>query len=641
MKIAVLVAGVRFESQKKIIDGILENAIHDGTDVYIFTCDAWTYSTSFYNTGETAIYKLPNFKDYDGIILHGDTICDSEVMRQVVEEIYESGVPCVSLNIRHKGMLYVGMENENGITQIVNHLIQVHNARRVNFISGPVENADAIGRLKAFRKAMQDNGISVEEDRIFYGDYHPESGKNAVEYFSGSQLQFPDAIVAANDEMALGAFYELSDRGYRVPEDVMITGYDNTFVGKNHYPKITSVNRPEVQLGRRAYDMIKDYISGKEVKEKELICYPVFTESCGCKDQIVEDVIDIRTKYVKEKIDITTYSEIIKSSSADLTGAVTFEQLLEKVRKYTEMMEIDEFYLCMCVVEEAFRTEVLQKINTEGNMPDLTTYTPEICIPIAYKKGQFSQYGRFSVTELLPQEYKEKEEGNFYTVIPIHYQERCYGYCVLKNTRVMIDSELFHMFIMNIDNALENLRKQNMLNAMVERLNRMWVYDTLTGVYNRAGFFKYAPNIIHEAYGKNSNLFVLFLDLDGLKSVNDRFGHDEGDSLIKAMASVLSQVHRHGELLMRYGGDEFVILSQGFSSEKAEDYVEQIKAGIESYNALSDHPYKLEASMGYSIICPKENMDIEALIETADQEMYKTKKEKKRRKKEEAGQKKK
>ena len=188
MKIAVLVAGVRFESQKKIIDGILENAIHDGTDVYIFTCDAWTYSTSFYNTGETAIYKLPNFKDYDGIILHGDTICDSEVMRQVVEEIYESGVPCVSLNIRHKGMLYVGMENENGITQIVNHLIQVHNARRVNFISGPVENADAIGRLKAFRKAMQDNGISVEEDRIFYGDYHPV--KMQLNIFLGRSCNF-------------------------------------------------------------------------------------------------------------------------------------------------------------------------------------------------------------------------------------------------------------------------------------------------------------------------------------------------------------------------------------------------------------------------------------------------------------------
>ena len=636
MKIAVLVAGVRFDSQRRIINGILEDAVQDGTDVYIFTCDAWTYSTSYYNKGETAIFKLPNFEDYDGIILHGDTISDKEVMKQVVDDIYRSGVPCVSLNIKYDGMLYAGMENANGITEIVNHLIQAHHAKRLNFISGPVGNVDAMGRLDAFKKAMKDNGLSVEKERIYYGDYHPESGKNAVDHFYQSDLEFPDAIVAANDEMALGAFYQLQELGYRVPEEVKLTGYDNTFVGRNHYPKLTSVKRPELELGRRAYSMLKDYISGKNVDEEELICHPVFTESCGCKDKVKEDVMDIRRRYVKEKLDVTTYSEIIKASSADLTGAMTFEQLLEKIRKYAEMMELKEFYLCMCIVEEPVGGEVLQKINTEMNMPDLTTYAKEICIPIIYRNGQFSQHGRFNVTELLPKEYTGKEEGNFYTVMPVHYQERCYGYCVLGNSRLMIDSELFHMFLMNIDNALENLRKQNMLNAMVERLNRMWVYDTLTGVFNRAGFFKFAPNLIREACRKGNDLFVLFLDLDGLKSVNDKYGHDEGDAFIKAMANVLSQVHRHGELLMRYGGDEFVVLSQGFTHETAEEYIAKIEAGIDDYNERSNHPYLLDASIGYSIMSPEEDLDLEAFIEEADQEMYKVKKEKKRKKQEAA-----
>ena len=183
MKIAVLVAGMRFDSQQKIMNGILEDAIQDGTDVYIFTCDAWTYSNWYYNKGETAIFKLPNFADYDGIILHGDTICDKDVMRQVVDDIYKSKVPCVSLNVKYDGMLYAGMENANGITQIVNHLIKVHRVKRINFISGPEENADAAGRLKAFKRAMKNNGLSVEKERIYYGDYHPESGKMLLNIF--------------------------------------------------------------------------------------------------------------------------------------------------------------------------------------------------------------------------------------------------------------------------------------------------------------------------------------------------------------------------------------------------------------------------------------------------------------------------
>lgn len=636
MKIAVLVAGMRFDSQRRIINGIMEKAVLDGTDVYIFTCDAWTYSTSYYNKGEAAIFKLPDFQDYDGVILHGDTINDKDVMKKVVSAIQRSGVPCVSLNLRFGGMHYIGMENAFGITEIVNHLIKKHGAERLAFISGPKENADATGRLKAFRQAMADNDMTVYKERIYYGDYHPESGKDAVAYFSESKLKFPDAIIAANDEMALGAFYELLQRGYEVPRDVLLTGYDHAFAGKNHYPKITSVKRPELELGRRSYDMLMDCIAGKEVQEEDLLCTPVFTESCGCDDKVEEDSTSIRKRYVKEKLHVTTYSEIIKSSSADFTGAMTYENILEKIRKYVKMMEIEEFYLCMCIREEAFGGEVMSKINTEASMPDITSYSEEICIPIVYRDGIFSQHGRFKAKELLPKEYTEGEKGGFYTVIPVHYQERCYGYCILKNSRLMLDSELFHMFIMNIDNALENIRKQNMLNSMVERLNRMWVYDTLTGIFNRAGFFKFAPNVINEARRKGNDLFVFFLDLDGLKSVNDKYGHDEGDAFIKAMANVLSQVHRHGELLMRYGGDEFVVLSQGFTHEDAKGYMKQVELGIEKYNASSNHPYTLEASMGYSIMAPTENLDLEAFIETADQEMYKSKNEKKRKRREAA-----
>ena len=356
----------------------------------------------------------------------------------------------------------------------------------------------------------------------------------------------------------------------------------------------------------------------------------MLTEYIG-QDKVKERSMDLRERYVREKLHATTYSEIIRSSSADFTGAVTFEELLEKVRMYLRMIDIKEFYLCMCTNDMHIDGEVMSQLNTEAVLPDVATYTEEMNIPLAYRNGEFLEYGNFPAKDLLPKAWIGEKRGDFYTIIPLHYQKRCYGYCVLCNSRLMLDSELFHLFIMNINNALENLRKQTMLNTMVERLNRMWVYDTLTGVYNRAGFFKFAPNIIKEAYDKKNDLFVLFLDLDGLKTVNDKYGHDEGDVFIKAMASVLNQVHRHGELLMRYGGDEFVVLAQGFSHEDARRYISQVQTGIENYNAISDHPYVLDASMGYAIVPSSEKMDLDELIERADKEMYKVKKEKKSR----------
>lgn len=151
-----------------------------------------------------------------------------------------------------------------------------------------------------------------------------------------------------------------------------------------------------------------------------------------------------------------------------------------------------------------------------------------------------------------------------------------------------MDSELFHLFIMNINNALENL--------------------------------------IHEAINRNENLFILFLDLDGLKSVNDRYGHDEGDSFIKAMGTILCQLHGKGELVMRYGGDEFVVMSRNYTDEKAVEYIRRIQRSIDEYNTTSGKEYKLGDGMGYSLVVPEEDMKLEDLIEEADQEMYKVKK---------------
>lgn len=632
MKIAVLMGGLRFDSQRRIIDGLWEKVKEDGGSLYAFTCDVWSYSGAGYNEGQLSIFNLPDFSSFDGVVLHEDTFYEPKVIDKLVMKIRNSGVPCISLDNKYEGMQYIGIGNFNNIYEITSHMIKEHNAKYLNFIAGPEGNAHSTERMRAFRKALEDNGIPFERERIVYGDYHSESGERAVARFLKADKPFPDAIVAANDEMALGAYYKLKEEGISVPEQVKISGYDNTFVARNHYPKITSVKRPDKELGKRAYDKLKAVVNGQAVNEEEMLfCKTIFTESCGCQDKVKESSRDLRERYVKEKLHATKFSEVIRSSSADFTGAVTFDELLDKIRMYLGMIDIKEFYMCMCTNNMHIDGEVMSQLNTEAALPDVTMYTKEIYIPLAYRNGKFLEHGNYPVEKLLPEEWIGKDKGDFYTVIPLHYQERCYGYCVLRNSRLMLDSELFHLFVMNINNALENLRKQTMLNAMVERLNRMWVYDTLTGVFNRAGFFRFAPNIIQEAYEKKNDLFVLFLDLDGLKTVNDKYGHDEGDVFIKAMASVLNQVHRHGELLMRYGGDEFVVLAQGYSHEDARRYISQVQTGMENYNSVSNHPYVLDASMGYAIVPSSEKMDLDELIEKADKEMYKVKKEKKSR----------
>lgn len=631
MRIAVIVSGIRFDSQRKIIDGLMSRAKVDGTDVFIFSCDSWSFYASEYGRGETEIYNLPDFTQFDGCIIHGDTINNDKVVERVVYKVREAGIPCVSLLIKFDGMINLGMENANGINRITTHLIKEHGVKRPAFISGPRGNHDGEGRLKAFRETMADCGLDFDERYVFYGDYHPESGHEAVTYFWGIEGEKPDAIVAANDEMALGAYYELTQMGIKVPDDVKLTGYDYTFSGRNNYPRITSVKRPEKELGQKAYERLAMWIkTGHVVEDEALLCWPVFTESCGCKNEIKEDNKLFRKRVIENQLHTITFSEVAKSSSAEFTGVKSMKELYDRIRKYVALINPEEIYFCMCQEETSSEADVVAELSDEVREGNLTEYREYSSIPLIYKNGKFSSFGEFETRDVLPMELLGEESGRMYTIVPLHHQERTFGYCVLGQSGLLMDSPWFNLFIMNINNALENVRKQEILNAMVERLNKLWIYDTLTGVHNRAGFFRIVPNIIREARERKQTIFALFLDLDGLKAVNDKYGHDEGDSYIKAMATVMNQVRRHGELLMRYGGDEFVVISRGYNDEMAQNYITAIEVGMENYNATSGHEYVLEASIGYRIIDSSEEFDIEELIEEADQEMYKVKKEKKK-----------
>lgn len=189
MKIAVIMGGIRFDSQKRILNGIIEKAKEDQADIYVFSCDVWSYSTTQFITGEMEIYKLPDFTNYDGVIIHGDTLYNAETIANIVQNVHDAGVPCVNLTLEVEGMANLSMENDNGITLLINHLVEKHGAKTINFISGPEGNSDGEGRLNAYKKALEEHGMEIEDHRIYFCDYHPRVEWRHVEF-----LLIPDWI---------------------------------------------------------------------------------------------------------------------------------------------------------------------------------------------------------------------------------------------------------------------------------------------------------------------------------------------------------------------------------------------------------------------------------------------------------------
>ena len=117
--------------------------------------------------------------------------------------------------------------------------------------------------------------------------------------------------------------------------------------------------------------------------------------------------------------------------------------------------------------------------------------------------------------------------------------------------------------------------------------------------------------------------------INGLKKINDTYGHEEGDIYIRETAHLLEKACRRGELLTRYGGDEFVILLIDYAEEDIKEYISRIHEDIEKYNRLSMKEYRMDASIGYHVETDAAHINLEKIIEIADQNMYAVKKAKK------------
>lgn len=639
LNIAVIISGVRFDSQACITDGIVQAASVNGDRICLFSGDAWGYASPSYFNGEMSIYDLIRFERFDGVILHADTLQNQNKSSVLAERIAASHIPAVSINHRYDGLLYAGIDNASGIVEITEHMIGVHGAHRLNFIAGPEGNYDSAERLQAFRDTLRKHRIPLSDKQILHGDYHSESAGEAVrQWLKDGQENMPDAIICANDEMALGASHALMDAGLRVPQDVAVTGFDDAFLGKVDDPTITTVARRDHELGEIALVKLRNSIFGISGNEPVVLaCHTIFRRSCGCSEAAVfadESAERFRKQYVKSRIYMINFTEILKSSAVDFSSASSNEELYAFIRKYVKMIGLQEFYLCVCR-NPAFNDDGVP-LTGRGDSREAPEYGDIMMPVVGMRNGEEQTYGDFPTEEMFPGKVMEEDNHVSYLIMPLHYQMLCFGYVIVGLTSLTRDNELINLFVLNISNALENVRKQRQLTGMVDKLNRLYIYDSLTEVMNRSGFNRYADTVLQDAARTGSgSACIFFADLDNLKVINDTYGHDEGDVFIKAAADILKKNRHHGELLMRYGGDEFVALVPNITPEEAEERIRRIGLELAERNTADElrrDRIRFDMSIGYIIISPEEvlnGIDLDLKIEEADRAMYKVKKEKK------------
>ena len=525
-----------------------------------------------------------------------------------MDKVKKAGIPAVIFECKDYPEFHdVSIDNYSVMRELVEHLITEHGAKTFNYISGPDGNPEADERYTAFRDALNEHGLAFDEEgRLFKGNFRSFDGIKAIEQFLRSGMSLPDAFVCANDSMALTAMDLLQAQGYKIPEDTIVTGFDNTFYARNACPVLTTVKRPLYDSGIKACEMLFSLMKGEEQPVSVAMkAEPVFTESCGCGSENMAEFIEFK-KQTFTRLE-RTYSgiHILNRMIAALAGAGNIEECIDALKELLETIDCNYFALCLVSDwEKTYNTVSLSKKDDR--------YPPAMTAPLIWDHGERRSVKSFVSSDLRPEAMLSS--GNVSYFIPLHFGSRILGYYIMTNTDFPITSNHCHTITMSIANAIENISKLNVL-------------DPLCGIYNRNGFNLNAGYIFKDCQQAHVPLAVIFIDVDGLKVINDTYGHKEGDFTIKAVAEAIEASCGTMDVCGRIGGDEFVVV--GRDKDFAEIFEKRFNKKLDKKNAASGKPYTLSASIGTISEIPEEYDTLAELIQCADAKMYQVKKAKK------------
>lgn len=635
-QIAVVLGAINLDNQRRLIEGMEMAAQEMNCNLYVFTNYIGTRETEESIEASTQVLKLPNFRKFDGAVIVPNTIHNPWALERITKELNVLAKPMVSIDRKMDGMSYVGINSYDAEYEMVEHFLY-HGYMDIIYVSGSMMvSSEARKRFLAYQDALTNHNIPFKEENVYEGAFTLESGINVAKQILADGKR-PEAIICANDDMAHGVISVLKDAGYQIPEDVKVAGFDNGEMALLNRPTLTSVDKGQQDVGYKAILEIVELMNGKDIEEYELPCLMKYRESCGC-GALDSEVLDIesqaeylKNKYVTQQYDTVFMADIVRGMTADFAKARTPVELYEIFKQYVPQIGVKKFYLCSCEKEKVF---VLPERNLGNNIDILNVsddYTDTIEMAIAYENGEFVEYPVFEKGIVLPEECRSKSGGNTFVINQIFYQNCCYGYTVCERIEGVVASGMYYSMLMELGVGLDNVRHRMLLKDAIDRLNGMWCYDNLTKLYNRSGFLYEAKSFMNHFKEDDKNVFVIFMDADGLKQVNDNMGHEAGDLLIREIGAV---VHRNisGEMLgMRYGGDEFVLFG-GFAEKdkaKVDQIVESIKEDIKEVNESGKYPFTLSASIGVSCWKARDIDSLDNVIELADQQMYEDKRKKK------------
>lgn len=607
--------------------GINEAMADYNADLYVIMCYPTYVDEESVQKGELNIFNLPVISDFDGAILLGNVLDFKDCFESLVERVKEAGIPCVSTGRTADGIYSVDCDNYPGAHDLAIHLIEKHGVKNPLFVAGQSNNPDSNTRLKALRDALAQHGLSLPSENIFYSKWEPQLAFHFVEdLVTDPEAVMPDAFACANDPLAMSVCQALRDHNIKVPEDVIVTGFDNDYFAQVYDPSICDVDQDFKTLGFQSLKTLMDIIDHKERPYRQR--FPskfIPSESCGCCD--VRDFSAMRRALGHEKFSENIDRAIFNRTLANIENNLMSGDAYEDIKKnLVSIYHADHDYTgnsYHIVLDPLYSKTInnpMRKMLSKG-------YSHKMDVVFSVEHGKIITNEHFDSSAIVPQIDDDGTNRSF-LVLPLHEKDQCFGYIVLcDDLDKTVDYNKLFSYVARLSNVLAKYKQNLSMSLLNQRLLELTETDALTHAKNRTAYEAKEKELNTQIrVSKKLRFAIAMFDVNNLKKVNDEFGHDAGDEYIVSCCHLVCKSFKKSPVY-RMGGDEFAVILVGEDYDQRAELLEALQNNMKEL--ASDETLsicdKLSVAGGIAEYDPIKDKSVLDVYNRADELMYQNK----------------
>lgn len=620
----ICLVGMQNDHSAHIVKVASDALIKKGFKVMIFNAFTDMYHDTPYSKGEASVYHLINLDIVDVLVIMPETIKSEWITDTIIRYAHAAKIPVIMLDGSHNGCTNITYDYGRSLESVVEHVITEHKCTDLFFMAGTKGNSFSEERIEAFKRVLARHNIEFNEKTMLgYGDFWDEPTKKTISDLIACGRKMPQAIICANDSMAIAAMKALEEHGMKVPEDIIVTGFDAIYQERIYSTtRLTTAQMDADEFATTIADTAYGYIKGNErPSDKHIHFSMILGQSCGC--------CDFDVAYTNEKLEqMNKYSLSLYDAESKMASLYTHTVNCDKLDELTKAMGRYFNYRAALCLNDDFLTKESTVIPKAYH----SVFTENMTAHVIRMWNDYSYNINYPAKKVLPDLNDLIKRYNTIMFCPLHFQEQVIGYYAAVADDLLVNPGSFYYvqrLVESINQVLENFRIEYLLRRANNELSLTHSIDPLTGIYNRRGYFERISELMHGS--KECNVILVSCDMDRLKEINDTYGHSEGDIAISAVANAIKAGCGKDGICARFGGDEF-ILTVPYNADKQRELsrlIGEIQMEIDKFNRSAGKPYEVSISVGGSYGTVTCIDDINELMRNTDHLMYEQKRLKK------------